>query len=115
MSPARQILVSESEPFWLPALQWEFQVTDVVVSSVEGADGQRDVSKGDVSQRVLVTTLDRITEFMGGRSGGSRVIAIASPQQVVCEWAVRELGAVAVVEDSTSPAVLAALCRRLLS
>lgn len=119
------VLVLERQPRWGPLLRFELQGSGVAVrecrhlSSVEAILTAPDprlaprpvvVIDLEFDASAVVAWLVRVE-----RVRQAPVVLIAPEELSACEWALRDLGAAAVVKETASAGEIAAICRRLES
>lgn len=114
----RSILVFEQHPWWVPELQRRFLDEPVQVKGTpSGDDFERLMPGVDVAVLVLEGASAACLQILGRwheRSGIPPFVLIGTPSHRELEWAVRELGASTVLEDTVTGEALAAVCRRYI-
>ncbi len=118
--PERGILVFERAPYWGPELKRQFSDQSLFVRECRTV-GDLNPSIADFSECLVVISLDSAPAdcltWIGKQSqalAGPPIIVIASPEYAELEWAVREAGAAAYVNDEICGRDLARICLRLI-
>ena len=115
------VIVVENRPRWVPELQRRFLGTSVHVRACRSVgDGGR-AAAGEAAGGVLVFDLavspGELLHWLGGRNRKLQsipVLAYAPGATAELEWVLRDLGAAAVLPETTTSEELAAVCRKHL-
>jgi hypothetical protein len=112
-----KIVVVEETPEWLPELRRQFAGTDLRV--VPWTDSWPPISTDEDSQVVVVSGLAALLRWHHAApaplpSASSRVIAILATDELPCEFTLRDLGVVSVLDEFCGGERLSRTCQRWL-
>jgi hypothetical protein len=112
----RSIVVFEHRPWWVPELQRRLADEPVRVTGTPSeGDFERLLPGADVAVLVLEGASAACLQILGRwheHAASPSFIVIGNPSHRELEWAVRELGAATVLDDTVTGEALAAVCQR---
>ncbi len=113
------VVVVERRPRWAPELRRQFSADEIPVRAARSFDdGLARTTFDGLLVVDLAVDLEACLEHLGRQRGCANaihVIALVDDRTAELEWTLRELGAKAVLPNTTTGERLASVCRRRLA